>query len=153
MKLLQTPYMQSPGFLSIVFRALTIRCSPFNRSIFLNVSFHSSVIKMLHFILLSDISWLVKLRVSSLESNPNKLLAFHFFINLFFVLLYTFPGIYLPFLSIIGWNSPCSHKHCLLSIRNFLFPPILACSDYKWSQGFIEILFWAHHSSTNNKSF
>ena len=46
------------------------------------MSFYSSVIQMLNFILLSDTSLLVKLRMSSLELNTNKLLAFQFLITI-----------------------------------------------------------------------
>ena len=78
MDLLQTPNMQYPGFLSMLFRTLTRTCSSFNSSIFY-ISFQSSVINVLHFIWLSDILLLVKLVLSSLKYNLNKLLAFQFF--------------------------------------------------------------------------
>ena len=85
------------------------------------MSWHSSMIKMSHLILLPDISWLVKLVISSLKYNPNAFRDHQFFINISFIWLYTFYGIYFPFLDIIGCNPPCSYKYVLLSFKNCLF--------------------------------
>ena len=120
MDLLQTPNMQYPGFLSMLFRTLTRTCSSFNSSIFY-ISFQSSVINVLHFIWLSDILLLVKLVLSSLKYNLNKLLAFQFFINISFIWFYTLPGIHFPCLVIIVYKPSCSNKYVLLLISKFIF--------------------------------
>ena len=130
--MLQTPNMSYPGFSSIILRDLTRICSSFNGSIFY-LSFHISIIKTLNFILISDISRLLKLGVSSLESNPNKLLDFHFVIIYFFHMIVYNSWDILPFLVIIGCKPPCSHKYLWLSIIKCLFFYILDCYDSKWS--------------------
>ena len=74
------------------------------------------------------------------------------FINVSFIWFYTLPGMYFPFLAIIGFNPPCSHKYCFLSIKNCLFFSILVFLILNGHKGSLIWFFWAHQISTNNKS-
>ena len=140
MNFLQTPYFFPPGTLKILFKAFTSVCNYFSRSILLEMSSHSSLIKTPHLILLYEKSWLLKWVIPSLESNPNTLLDYKFLLNVSFIEVYTLSGIYFPFRAVIGCKPPCSHKYCLLSIKNWLFFFVLDCSESKCSSGFIEIM-------------
>ena len=136
---MKTPTIQYPGSFPILFRAFTIICSWFNNWIFY-ISLYSCIVHFSHFMLLSNMSWLVKSVISSLECSINNLFIFQSFINISFIWLYKFPGINLPFLSFVGCNPPWSHKHSLLSIIKYLFLSLIVFSDYKWSYCFIEII-------------
>ena len=76
---------------------------------------------MFPFILLYDISRLLKLGMSTLESSPSKPLGFQFVINISFVSLYELPGVYYPFLCVVGIKPEFSHKHCLFLIKSVYF--------------------------------
>ena len=119
MNFLQTPNISYLGLLSGLFKVLTKKCNSFNGSFFWDVSCHSYLIQMSHLVLLSDISWLVKLVISLLKINPNTLRDRQLSINFSFVVLYTLTSIYFPSLAFIICKPSCSHRHCLLSIVSF----------------------------------
>ena len=107
------------------FKDFTSECNSFSRSTFPEMSSHSSLIHTSNLILLSDMSWLAKLAIPSFESNPNTLLYCQIFINVSFIEMYALTGVYLPLHAVVGCNPPCSHKFCLLSIKNWLLLSIL----------------------------
>ena len=144
--------MQSPGLLSILFKAFTRNLVP-SITIYFDVSPHSCLVHVSHLMLLSDISWLVKLGISSLEYSTNNLFSFQYFMEISFILLYTFTKIYFPFIHFIGCNPPGSHNHLIFPIRKYIFSSLLIFLILNVRKDSSRQFSWAHHSSTNNNIF
>ena len=124
MKFLQTPNISSLGLMSDLFKALTRKCNFFNNSFFWHFMpqfFYTNVTShiALWYVMVSKLgnlcTWI----------KSQHTLRFPIFIKISFIELYTLPGIYFPFIDIIGCKPPCSHKNCLLSIKKGLFFYIL----------------------------